>query len=227
MGSHDPFKHNRASKNAKAAGALIFICVTLVSCFSSFMIYREGFQDVPQRIGQGLSLFCVAAVEVTLIWLLYGFNQAFTAKGQRVVAVAGIAFIIWVMLMNIMTHFMMVKRQTLSDFQNEWLSWGAISVLIATLLIVLSIKMFDPEGRLERQEMVIAGRQQMAILQAKDDALESERVRFALLTRGEREAEEMAGIIEGQEVYRPQSGTSRLRQQPQGAYFKSGKEKRR
>jgi hypothetical protein len=39
------------------------------------------------------------------------------------------------MLINIVTHFMMVKNLPLHPFQQAWLSWGAVSVFIAVLLI--------------------------------------------------------------------------------------------
>ena len=53
----DAFKHNRARKNVIVAGGLILVCITLLSCVSSFMIYREGFGDTPWFVQQSLSLF--------------------------------------------------------------------------------------------------------------------------------------------------------------------------
>lgn len=215
---------SRAAVNVRVMGSVIFFCITLVSCVSSFKIYSEGFADLAENLRKLLSLFCVAAVEGTLLWLLMGYSKAFTEKYQRMIAVVGICFFVWVMYMNIMTHFMMVKKMTLSEFQNGWLSWGAISVLIAAALFWLGTFFRDPSSQAERQALIIEGNQQMAILSAKDEALYSERVQRALLNRGEQEAEDMAGIIEGQEVYRP---TTRITQRPATAHYRTGKESRR
>jgi hypothetical protein len=43
----DAFKHDRARQNVILGGGLILVCITLLSCVSSFMIYREGFSDTP------------------------------------------------------------------------------------------------------------------------------------------------------------------------------------
>ena len=41
------FRHNRARKNVIIGGMVILICITALSCVSSFMIYRSGFGDMP------------------------------------------------------------------------------------------------------------------------------------------------------------------------------------
>jgi hypothetical protein len=44
---NDAFKYNRARKNLIIGGAVILICITALSCVSSFLIYRAGFGDPP------------------------------------------------------------------------------------------------------------------------------------------------------------------------------------
>jgi len=193
----DAFKHNRARKNVIVGGGLILICITLLSCVSSFMIYREGFSDTPWLIQQSLSLFAVIVVEGAFIWLVYGFTRAFSSFAERIISLAGMAFLVCVMLTNIITHFMMVKRLTLSDFQNGWLSWGAVSVFIAVLVFVLLITLADPVTRLIRLELRYLGKQQETIIQAKSDGLESEKVQVAMIERADAEAEELARQIIG------------------------------
>jgi hypothetical protein len=55
----DAFKYNRARKNVGIGGAVILICITALSCISSFMIYRSGFGDMPYIFQQALALFAV------------------------------------------------------------------------------------------------------------------------------------------------------------------------
>lgn len=193
----DTFKHNRAKKNVIVAGGMILICITLLSCVSSFMIYREGFSDVPYGVQQALSLFAVIVVEGAFIWLVYGFTRAFSSLSERLMSLAGMAFIVSVMLMNIITHFMMVKKLALSPFQEVWLAWGAVSVFIAVLVLILLITLSDPQTKLMRLEMRYTGKQQEVILSAKSEGLESDRIREAMGERAEWEADQLADKILG------------------------------
>lgn len=217
----DAFKHNRARKNIIIGGGLILVCITLLSCVSSFMIYREGFADTPWFVQQSLSLFAVIVVEGAFIWLVYGFTRAFSSFSERLISLAGMGFLVCVMLTNIITHFQMVKHIPLSDFQQQWLAWGAVSVFIAVLVFVLLITLADPVTRLIRLELRYLGKQQETILQAKTDGLDSEQVQLAMGERAEIEAEELAAQIIGG------SGSARMKQQPQRGYFKSEKKQRR
>lgn len=191
----DAFKHNRARRNVIVAGGLILVCITLVSCVSSFMIYREGFADTPYIVQQSLSLFAVIVVEGAFIWLVYGFTRAFSSASERLISLAGMAFLVCVMLINIVTHFMMVKHLPLSPSQEAWLSWGAVSVFIAVLILVLLITLSDPVTRLMRLEMKYLGKEQDTILQAKSNGLDSERITMALNEAAEISAEELADRI--------------------------------
>ena len=193
----DAFKHNRARKNVIVAGGLILVCITLLSCVSSFMIYREGFGDTPWFVQQSLSLFAVIVVEGAFIWLIYGFTRAFSSFSERIISLTGMAFLVCVMLTNIITHFMMVKKLALTPFQDAWLSWGAVSVFIAVLIFVLLITLSDPVTRLIRLEMRYLGKQQETILHAKADGLDSEHIQIAMIERAELEARELAERIIG------------------------------
>jgi hypothetical protein len=127
MGSvQDAFKYNRARKNVIIGGAVILICITTLSCISSFMIYRGGFGDMPFLFQQALALFAVVVVEGAFLWLLYGFTRAFSSGMERLVSLAVMAFLVIVMLINLVTHFMMVKNVGLHPFQIEWVE-GLIS----------------------------------------------------------------------------------------------------
>ena len=194
----DAFKHNRARKNVIVTGGLILVCITLLSCVSSFMIYREGFADTPWFVQQSLSLFAVVVVEGAFIWMVFGFTRAFSSFSERVVSLVGMAFLVCVMLTNIITHFMMVKKLSLTPFQDAWLAWGAVSVFIAVLIFVLLITLSDPVTRLIRLELRYLGKQQETILHAKSDGLDSEHVQVAMLERAELEARELAERIVGE-----------------------------
>jgi len=189
------FKHNRDRKAVLAGGAIIMICITLLSCVSSFMIYREGFTDLTELFQNILSLFAVIVVEGAFVWLVYGFTRAFSSFLERVISFAGMCFLLVVMLTNIITHFMMVKRIPISSFQQGWLNWGAVTVFIAVLCIVLAITLVDPVIRLIRLELRYTGKQQEVILQAKTDGLDNEVVQRAMQQRGEWEAQELADRI--------------------------------
>ncbi len=192
------FKHNRARQNVIVGGGLILVCITLLSCVSSFTIYREGFVDFGEYASRVLSLFAVATVEGAFIWLVYGFTRAFSSFLERVFSLAGMVFLVSVMLTNIITHFMQVKHLEMSGFQRIWLSWGAVSVFIGVLVLVLLITLADPVSRLLRLELRALGKQHEAVLQAKMDGLDSDRVQQAMLNRANAEAEKQATWIEGE-----------------------------
>lgn len=219
----DAFKHNRARRNVIVGGGLILVCITLLSCVSSFMIYREGFSDTPWLVQQSLSLFAVIVVEGAFIWLVYGFTRAFSSFAERIISLAGMGFLVSVMLTNIITHFMMVKRLALSDFQNSWLAWGAVSVFIAVLVFVLLITLADPVTRLIRLELRYLGKQQETIIQAKTDGLDAPEVQEAMIERAQIEAEELANkvLTDGRQ---PQRGRRMNIASPQGT-FDAGKKK--
>lgn len=217
----DAFKHNRAQRNVIVAGGLILVCITLLSCVSSFMIYREGFGDTPWFVQQSLSLFAVIVVEGAFIWLVYGFTRAFSSMSERFISLAGMAFLVCVMLTNIVTHFMMVKHLTLSPFQEAWLAWGAVSVFIAVLIFVLLITLSDPVTRLIRLEMRYLGKQQETILHAKSDGLDSEHIQLAMIERAEIEARDLAERIIGEGRQLSRGKTTRLNQQSTQAAYRS------
>lgn len=198
----DAFKQNRARKNVIVGGAVILICITLLSCVSSFMIYREGFTDLPDFAGRTLALFAVVVVEGAFIWLVFGFTRAFSSALERLIALAGMGFLVVVMLTNIITHFQLVKGVPLNDFQQAWLAWGAVAVFIAVLLIVLAITLADPVARLVRLELRYQGKQQETILQAKTDGLQNEAIQVAMHKRANYEASRLVEDILGDADYR-------------------------
>jgi hypothetical protein len=193
----DTFKHNRARKNVIVGGMVILVAITLLSCVSSFMIYREGFADMPALFQHSLALFAVIVVEGAFVWLVYGFTRAFSSFWERMISFLAMWALAAVMLINIITHFMMVKRVELHPFQQAWLAWGAVSVFIGVLVIVLAITLADPVIRLIRLELRFLGKQQETILNARSEGLESERVHQAMAQRADMEAEQLASRILG------------------------------
>src|SRR5262245_43358895 len=107
--AQDTFKHNRARQNVIAGGAVILIALTAISYTSSFMIYREGLADIGPRFQNLLALFAVIVVEGAFIWLVYGFTRAFSSFLERAISFFAMWGLAAVMLLNIVTHFMMVK----------------------------------------------------------------------------------------------------------------------
>src|SRR6266542_801372 len=165
-GVNESCEYNRARKNVIIGGAVILICITALSRVSSFLIYRGGFADLPFIFQQALALFAVIVVEGAFVWLLYGFTRAFSSGMERLVSLTGMGFLVIVMMINLVTHFMMVKHIELHPFQIEWIDWGAVTVFIAVLLIVLFITLADPVIRLIRLELRYLGKQQEKILEA-------------------------------------------------------------
>jgi hypothetical protein len=183
-----------------AIGAMILLgAVTLLSCVSSFVIYRNGFADLPRQFQTALALCCVVAVEGCFAWLLYGFATSFSSAVERGVSMAGIVFLFSTMAVNIVTHYQMAKRIELNEFQRGWIEWGGVAVVVAVLAIVLVIEMGNPESRLRRLELRVSGMQREAILQAKRAALETETVSSAMEERARREAEALALKITGED----------------------------
>jgi MFS family permease len=197
----DTFKHNRARKNVIVGGMVILVAITLLSCVSSFMIYREGFADMPPLFQHALALFAVIVVEGAFVWLVYGFTRAFSSFWERMISFMAMWGLAAVMLINIITHFMMVKGIELHPFQQAWLAWGAVSVFIGVLVIVLAITLADPVIRLVRLELRFLGKQQETILNARSEGLESERVQQAVAQRAEIESEQLAARILGNTKY--------------------------
>jgi hypothetical protein len=191
-------KHARAKRNVVIGGGAIIFCITLLSCVSSFMIYREGFADMGPRFQNLLSVFAVVVVEGAFIWLVYGFTKAFSSFLERAISFGAMWAIATVMLINIVTHFMMVKGIPLNEFQQAWLAWGAVAVFIGVLVIVLAITLADPVIRLIRLELKVWGMQQETVLRAQKSSLESERVKTAIENRADSEAERLARRIEGE-----------------------------
>jgi hypothetical protein len=191
----DVFKYNRARKNIIIGGAVILICITALSCVSSFMIYRTGFGDLPFIFQQALALFAVIVVEGAFVWLVYGFTRAFSSGMERLISLAGMGFLVIVMMANLVTHFMMVKGIPLHHAQQSWIDWGAVSVFIAVLLIVLFITLADPVIRLIRLELRYLGKQQEKVLEAKTDGLKSDKVQAAMAERAKYEADQLATRI--------------------------------
>jgi hypothetical protein len=191
------FQHNRARKNVIVGGMVIMIAITLLSCVSSFMIYKEGFADMLPLFQYALALFAVVVVEGAFVWLVYGFTRAFSSFWERMISFLAMWGLAAVMLINIITHFMMVKGIELHPFQQSWLAWGAVSVFIGVLVIVLAITLADPVIRLMRLELRFLGKQQEAILNARSEAIESERVQQAIAKRVTLQAERLAHRIEG------------------------------
>ena len=193
----DAFKHNKARRQVIVGGLVLLVAITVISCVSSFQIYKLGFTDLPEPMPRILALVAVVVVEGGFVWLVFGFTRAFASAAERAIAFFGMCFLVGVMCVNIVTHFMMVKNLELSAFQHAWLGWGAITVFIAVLLFVLFITLADPVIRLIRLELKYTGKQQEIILDAKSEGLESERIRTAMVERADMEAIELADRIVG------------------------------
>lgn len=185
------FQATRARQNIVVTAGLIIVCVTIVSCVSSFMIYREGFADTPWFVQQGLSLFAVIVVEGAFLWLIYGFTKAFSAFSERIGSLIGIAYLFSVMTTNIITHFMMVKKLPLSAFQNAWLSWGAVSVFMITLSIVLYITLSSSTAKQVRQELRLQGKQSDIRYSVREEALKDDETMQLLLDNARQEARQL------------------------------------
>lgn len=183
-----------------AIGAMILLsALTLLSCVSSFVIYRSGFADLPPQFQTALALCCVVAVEGCFVWLVYGFATSFSSAVERGVSMAGIVFLFSTMAVNIVTHYQMAKRIELNEFQRGWIEWGGVAVVVAVLAIVLVIEMGNPESRLRRLELRVSGMQREAVLAAKRAALEEETVIEAMEERARREAADLARRITGED----------------------------
>ena len=202
----EAFKYNRARKNVIIGGMVILLAITALSCVSSYQIYKDGFTDFPRELQVALAMFAVIVVEGAFVWLVYGFTRAFSSAMERLVSLFGMGFLVVVMLLNLVTHFMMVKGIPLAEFQESWIAWGAVSVFIAVLLIVLAITLGDPVIRLIRLELRFKGKQEETILAAKTDALDSDKIQHAMAERADIEADQLATRILGPQATRPAIG---------------------
>lgn len=187
------------SSNAKKAfivwGMVILCAITLLSCVSSFMIYKEGFKDFPFILQCALAIFAVLVVEGAFLWLVYGYTNVLSSRRERFLAFGGMWALAAIMLLNIVTHFMMVKGAPLNSLQEGWLAWGAVSIFIGILVLVLAIRLSDPIIRMISLHLRFLGKQEEVILQAKEDALRSDMIREAMAERAIAEARLLANRI--------------------------------
>lgn len=202
-------QHSRIRKNIVYGGAGILLCITLLSCVSSFIIYRSGFVDIPHPFDKLLALFAVIVVEGAFVWLVFGFTRAFSSAMERVIALGGMLFLCAVMLINLVTHFMIVKGVALNGFQEEWIQWGAVTVFIAVLLIVLCITLADPVVRLTRLELRYLGKEQETVISAKTASLDSSKLQDAITRRADWETDQLATRILPPNVAKPAIGYGR------------------
>jgi hypothetical protein len=72
-----------------------------------------------------------------------------------------------------------------------------VTIFIAVLLIVLFITLADPVIRLIRLELRYLGKQQEKILEAKTEALDSDKIQAAMAERADFEADRLADQIIG------------------------------
>lgn len=125
-------------------GGLILVCLMLLSSVSSFAVFSAGFDGSPQPVRVSLALLGVLVMQGAFIWLVYGFTRAFAAMVERVIALAGILSMVQAMAVNVVTHFMIVKHARLWEFQQAWLSWGAVAVFVEVLIFVVLIVAVEP-----------------------------------------------------------------------------------
>lgn len=194
-------KHRRARKNTIIGGMVILVAITLLSCVSSFMIYKEGFADMPWYGQSALAFFAVLVVEGAFLWLVYSFTNTFSSFWERAISFLAMWGLAATMLINIITHFMMVKRIPLHPFQQSWLAWGAVSIFIAVLVVVLAIRLVDPLIRLLRLELRFLGKRDETVIIARREGLDSEVVHQAMAQRSEMEAEKLAARLLGTGEY--------------------------
>lgn len=190
---------NRQRQPAVIGGMIILIAITLLSGVSSFIIYRESFRDLPRLLEVVLAFAACLTVEGAFVWLLYGYANSFCSTVERVGAIAGMIFLVAAMMINLITHSMLVKKLALHPFQDAWLAWGAIAVFMGTLVLALLIRLGDPESRLRRLNLRVNGMEQEAVIVARQAALESEQVQAAIEKRITIEAERIAAQIVGQQ----------------------------
>lgn len=193
----DERKFAKARKAMIIGAFVIMVAITLLSCVSSYTIYLQGFTDIPWPFDCFLAMFAVIVVEGTFIWLVFGFTTSLIGHWERLFAFLGMWALMTTMLTNIVTHFMMVKKIPLSSIQQAWLAWGAVSVFIGVLVLVLGIRLVDPLVRFIRLELRFRGKQQEHIITARREGLDSQIVAEAMARRAELEAEGLAAKILG------------------------------
>src|SRR5262252_344486 len=73
------YQHAENRRKTIVGATVILIGITLLSCVSSFSIYRQGFQDFPAWLQNLLGLVAVLAVEGCFVWLLHGYRASFSS----------------------------------------------------------------------------------------------------------------------------------------------------
>jgi hypothetical protein len=169
------------------------------------VIYKGGFTDVPHPFDKLLAIFAVIIVEGAFIWLVFGYTRTFSSGIERTICLIGMTCLLATMLLNLVTHFMIVKGIGLDPFQQTWCNWGAVLVFIFVLVMVLVITLVNPSVRLMRLELRYDGKQQETIWGAKLAGLDSEKIKSAMEQRAGFEADRLADQIIGESRRLPPS----------------------
>jgi len=188
------YQHQRARRITSLGAHVIILAVALLSCASSFKIFRESFADYPE-LQDLLGVFALLALEGFFLWNLYGFRRSFSTGVERGLSLLGITFALAVMLCNLATHSMQTRGLNLADWQQDWVGYGAVVTLVAILVVTLLISLADPVARKVRLELEYHGRRHEALLDARKAALRSDEFVAAAAEMASAEAAELVAQI--------------------------------
>jgi len=167
-------KDSRARRNFAILCSVIVGCIMSVSLAMTYSTFMASFADWPPLVQKGLTLFCCVAIDVTAMGLVYGIVYALSGALETILAYIGLAALVFVMGTNIVTHSMEVKHVPLSPWQQAYTEWIGGAVLIGVLVLVLAIKLSDPQTRRRRLERKLDMRLVEAEVEAQLDALDSD-----------------------------------------------------
>jgi 4-amino-4-deoxy-L-arabinose transferase-like glycosyltransferase len=68
------YKHSENRRRTIIGANLILTGITLLSCVSSFTIYKQGFQDFAPWVQDSLGFVAVVTVEGCFAWLLFSYR---------------------------------------------------------------------------------------------------------------------------------------------------------
>lgn len=180
-------------KRVAIAGQLIILAISLLSCVSTFQVFRLSFAD----FGWGqdvLGGFATVAVEGFFLWVIFAFRNTLQSGAERFLAVVGIVASMSAMLINLTVHALMAKNLPLSAFQKSWMESAGLGALVCILALVLLINLADTGVRLMRSELRFEGRKAEALLQARTDAIDSPEIVHALAQRASMEVAESVSL---------------------------------
>lgn len=171
MQNHDieSKRNNFALACTIIVGAITFVCL-----FTSFSLFLKCFADWPKIMQYALSFATAGAIEITACALTWGLTNALATGTERAIAGVGLAVVVGVMAINLVTHTMTVRKIPLAPWQTSYINYVGPGVIIGALVILLALLLFRPEVKEAFHQRNLYARAKTRIAEWQQKVVESD-----------------------------------------------------